>query len=344
LLLQKSGVRAAGPGAGTMRSMLLLAAERSGYLKRLMWYYPFRKALGREGRRKAWVALGGQIADNVAIGPGVVMRFPEKVKVGAGSKLGGRVWIDSWGDVTIGSNVLLTGDIDLLSTQHAVDDPNLKGDRRSVTIGDYVWLALKIAVLPGVTIGDYAVIGTGAVVANDIPEYGIAVGNPARVVKERARIEYNLRAEPHIAARRPVVGGQGGRPHAVVRGPGGAHDDEQFLRMVEGDLAVEELRLGLRVSEEVGHQPEFFGRADESDLQVQACHLRRGAQRLRERGFDRRADLRLAGMEDVLREEHVAGRVAVDRRSRRIRARSRSSGTTRRAAPRPRSAVARALH
>jgi acetyltransferase-like isoleucine patch superfamily enzyme len=170
--------------------MLLVAAQRSGYLKRLMWYYPFRKALGREGRRKAWVALGAQIAETVAIGPGVVMRFPEKVKVGAGSKLGGRVWIDSWGEVTIGSNVLLTGDIDLLSTQHVVDDPNLKGDRRSVTIGDYVWLALKIAVLPGVTIGDYAVIGTGAVVANDIPEYGIAVGNPARVVRERARIEY----------------------------------------------------------------------------------------------------------------------------------------------------------
>jgi acetyltransferase-like isoleucine patch superfamily enzyme len=41
-----------------------------------------------------------------------------------------------------------------------------------------------------VTIGNYAVIGTGAVVASDIPDYGIAVGNPARVVKERARIEY----------------------------------------------------------------------------------------------------------------------------------------------------------
>ena len=191
MLLLKSGARAgSGPATDMMRSMLLMLAERSGYLPRLMWYYPFRKAIGRDGRRRAWVALGAQIADNVAIGPGVVMRFPEKVKVGAGSKLGGRVWIDSWGEVTIGSNVLLTGDIDLLSTQHVVDDPKLKGDRRSVTIGDYVWLALKIVVLPGVTIGNYAVIGTGSVVAGDIPEYAIAVGNPARVVKERARIEY----------------------------------------------------------------------------------------------------------------------------------------------------------
>jgi acetyltransferase-like isoleucine patch superfamily enzyme len=191
LLLQKSGVRAAAaPAGGVMRSMLFLVAKRTGYLQRLMWYYAFRKALGRDGRRKAWVALGAQIADTVAIGPGVVMRFPGKVKVGAGSKLGGRVWIDSWGEVTIGSNVLMTGDIDLLSTQHVVDDPNLKGDRRSVTIGDYVWLALKIVVMPGVTIGNYAVIGTGSVVSHDIPDYGIAVGNPARVVKERARIEY----------------------------------------------------------------------------------------------------------------------------------------------------------
>lgn len=47
-----------------------------------------------------------------------------------------------------------------------------------------------IIVLPGVTIGNYAVIGTGALVSNDVPDYGVAVGNPAKVVKERARIKY----------------------------------------------------------------------------------------------------------------------------------------------------------
>ena len=77
-----------------------------------------------------------------------------------------------------------------LSTQHLLDHPRFKGDRRSISIGDYVWMPLKIVVLPGVSIGNYAVIGTGSVVASDVPEYGVAVGNLASVIKERARVEY----------------------------------------------------------------------------------------------------------------------------------------------------------
>jgi acetyltransferase-like isoleucine patch superfamily enzyme len=45
-------------------------------------------------------------------------------------------------------------------------------------------------VLPGVSIGSYAVIDAESVVSSDVPAYGVAVGNPARVVKESARIEY----------------------------------------------------------------------------------------------------------------------------------------------------------
>jgi acetyltransferase-like isoleucine patch superfamily enzyme len=155
-----------------------------------MRFFGVRKALGADGRRRAWVALGARIDASASIGPRVNMRFPENVSVGAGSKLGGRVFIDSWGEVSIGSNVILGGDIDLLSTQHDVDHPGLKGEMRTVTIGDYAWLPIKIIVLPGVNIGHHAVIGTGSVVSRDVPAYGVAVGNPARVVKERARIDY----------------------------------------------------------------------------------------------------------------------------------------------------------
>ena len=118
------------------------------------------------------------------------MRVPSQVSIGAGSKLGGRVWIDSWGEVSIGSNVIMDGDIDLLTTQHFVDHPRFKGERRFVAIGDYVWLPLKVIVLPGVTIGDYAVVGTGSVVTTDVAPYNVVAGNPARVIKERARIDY----------------------------------------------------------------------------------------------------------------------------------------------------------
>ena len=52
-------------------------------------------------------------------------------------------------------------------------------------IGNDVWIGANVTVLKGVRIGDGAVVGAGSVVTKDIPELGIAVGNPARVVKYR---------------------------------------------------------------------------------------------------------------------------------------------------------------
>lgn len=53
-----------------------------------------------------------------------------------------------------------------------------------IIIGDNVWLGGGVIVCPGVTIGDNSVIGAGAVVVKDIPASAVAVGNPARVVRE----------------------------------------------------------------------------------------------------------------------------------------------------------------
>jgi putative colanic acid biosynthesis acetyltransferase WcaF len=157
---------------------------------RLMSLYPVRKLLGPGGRLWAWRRLGAQIAQNVAIGPRVTMRIPSNVTIGTGSSLGGRVNLDSWGTITIGSCVLMNGDVDLLTGQHHVDSPTFQGDVRPIVIGDYVWMPLRIMVMPGVKVGECAVIGSGSVVTNDVPAYGVAVGNPAGVVKNRAQVPY----------------------------------------------------------------------------------------------------------------------------------------------------------
>lgn len=54
-----------------------------------------------------------------------------------------------------------------------------------VLIGNDVWLGLGSTILSGVTVGNGAVIGTNAVVTKDVPDYAIAVGNPARVIRKR---------------------------------------------------------------------------------------------------------------------------------------------------------------
>ena len=71
------------------------------------------------------------------------------------------------------------------------DDPeiNIPPAQRKLTatptqICDDAWLGEGVMVLPGVTIGKHSIIGAGAIVTKDIPEYSIAVGNPARVIKQ----------------------------------------------------------------------------------------------------------------------------------------------------------------
>src|SRR5438128_828963 len=199
------------PGIGTRArrrlrsaavSCVIAIAERSGYLRRAMTLYAFRRLIGPDGRRAAWRALGASIDDTALIGPGVRMRNPNRVSVGAGTKLGGRMSIEGWGEVTIGRHVLMNN-ADLFTSQHYIDDPGLKGARRFISIGDFAWLPHKIIILPGVRIGSHAVVGTGSVVSRDVPDYAVAVGNPARVVKERARIKYSYK--PTTSNRPPVI-------------------------------------------------------------------------------------------------------------------------------------------
>lgn len=56
---------------------------------------------------------------------------------------------------------------------------------KSIIIGDFVWIGSRVTILPGVKIGEGAIIQAGAVVSSDIPPYAIAGGNPAKVFKYR---------------------------------------------------------------------------------------------------------------------------------------------------------------
>ena len=67
---------------------------------------------------------------------------------------------------------------------------------KDVAIGDNVWLGNRVIILPGVSIGEGAIIQAGSVVVKDIPKYGIAGGHPAVVFKSRDNDHYeNLKKE-----------------------------------------------------------------------------------------------------------------------------------------------------
>lgn len=88
--------------------------------------------------------------------------------------------------VTFGDNVFIAPNCSFYTAGHPLDPTERnKGLEyaRPISIGNNVWIGGNVCVLPGVTIGDNCVIGTGSVVVKDIPANSVAVGNPCKVVK-----------------------------------------------------------------------------------------------------------------------------------------------------------------
>ncbi len=89
--------------------------------------------------------------------------------------------------ISIGNDVQIGPHVQLLTPTHPVD-PEQRRARweaaRPITIGDNVWLGGGVIVLAGVTIGEDTVVGAGAVVTRDLPRGVLAVGNPARIVRQ----------------------------------------------------------------------------------------------------------------------------------------------------------------
>jgi len=93
--------------------------------------------------------------------------------------------------INIGNNVVVNSKVQLLTGTHNTQDKKWSLIKEKIVINDYVWIANGAIILPGVTIGRGSVIGAGAVVSKDIPDWSIAVGNPAKIINKRRSNELN---------------------------------------------------------------------------------------------------------------------------------------------------------
>ncbi len=94
-------------------------------------------------------------------------------------------------EIVIGDHVLLGPDVSILAAGHDYNKLMVPSIAKSIFIGKHVWIGANSTILPGVHIGEGAIIGAGAVVTKDIPPYSVACGVPARVIKKRIIAENN---------------------------------------------------------------------------------------------------------------------------------------------------------
>jgi acetyltransferase-like isoleucine patch superfamily enzyme len=117
--------------------------------------------------------------------------------IGENSVINRNCKLDGRGGLTIGANTSISPECAILTLTHEVNDPGFAAKVGPVTIGDRVWLGTRALVLPGVRIGDGAVVGAGSVVTRDVAAYTIVAGNPARPIGQRsADLTYALRYFP----------------------------------------------------------------------------------------------------------------------------------------------------
>ncbi|GAB1540410.1 hypothetical protein NUACC21_30790 [Scytonema sp. NUACC21] len=141
---------------------------------------------GRHKNNKIDLADGVVLEKNVNIGA----LDNTRIHIDERTFIGPNVCIAGPGNIRIGKDCLIASNSGIFANNHVFEDPTQKivsqgVTRQGIVIEDDCWLGHGVTVLDGVTIGKGSVIGAGAVVTKDIPPYSVAVGIPAKVVKQR---------------------------------------------------------------------------------------------------------------------------------------------------------------
>lgn len=133
-----------------------------------------------------------EIGDRVFIGQNSILSVHDGfIRLGNNVNIGANCAIQSSGPVVIEDNVIMAAYCHIVASSRKaerVDIPIIAQGTtgQGITVGEGTWLGSGVIVVDGVHIGKHCILGAGSVVIEDVPDYSIAVGVPARVVKKRS--------------------------------------------------------------------------------------------------------------------------------------------------------------
>jgi maltose O-acetyltransferase len=138
-------------------------------------------------RRRLLEQLLGDVGEDVEVKPPLQLDYGYLTSIGARTFVNYGAVILDVARVTIGEDVQIATNVQLLTPTHPLDAERRRAGWESaepITIEDGVWLGGGAIVLPGVTIGENTVVGAGSVVTGDVPAGVLAVGNPCRPLRD----------------------------------------------------------------------------------------------------------------------------------------------------------------
>ena len=148
------------------------------------YFFNFKKVYTYQAYRLCGKAGKGLKINGRCKGFNKHMELGDSVSINPGARFLGR------GKLIIGNNFHSGQNLTIITSNHNFEKPEmLPYDRvrinKDVKIKDFVWVGDSVIILPGATIGEGAIIAAGAVVSKDIPDYAIAGGVPAKVIRYR---------------------------------------------------------------------------------------------------------------------------------------------------------------
>lgn len=143
-----------------------------------------------ELRRKRLSLKGASLAPGCALSPMSLHGNYRNLIVKKGAFIG-RVSMMLHDTVEINDYAILNDGVTILTASHDINSPFFSQVSSPITIGKYAWVCTNALLLPGVSIGEGAVVGAGAVISKSVDPYTVVVGNPARVLRRERNRELN---------------------------------------------------------------------------------------------------------------------------------------------------------
>lgn len=136
-------------------------------------------------RRWLLKMFGAKIGKGVKLRPSMRTQFPWKVSIGDHSWIGDEVVLYSLGEIEIGANVVVSQRSYLCTGSHDYQVESFPIYAQKIVLEDECWLATDVYVAPNVKIGRGAVIGARSSVFHDLPAGIVAIGTPAKILRDR---------------------------------------------------------------------------------------------------------------------------------------------------------------